>query len=95
MTVKDTINIRAAIGMVRKSESLWFHLQVSISSVSSEHELVGINLEDYLSSSRRRLYYLLIKESFKVVFKWLLRSTLFVLCKRWPRVTGSPEPTGE
>ena len=92
---KDIKEIRAALQVVRKSEELLIHLQVSISSVSSDDNLIDVTLGNYLSLTKRRLFFLMVKVSMGTVAKMLLKTTFKVLSYMWSRVTGRPRLAGE
>lgn len=92
---EDIKEIRAALQVVRKSEELLIHLQVSISSVSSDDKLIDVTPGNYLSLTRRRLFFLMVKVSMGTVAKMLLKTTFKVLSYMWSRITGRPRLAGE
>lgn len=92
---EDIKEIRAALQVVRKSEELLLHLQVSISSVSPSDKLIDVTPGNYLSLTRRRLFFLMVKVSMGTVAKMLLKTTFKVLSYMWSRITGRPRLAGE
>ena len=88
MIRKDIRQIRAALAVVRESEAMWLRFEVSYRSVSSEHDLIGNGLGNYLETTKRTLRVRLVIAYTQMVFSRLSKTTLVTFRAWWLRITG-------
>ena len=88
----DINDVRAALEVLRESEAMLLHLQISTRSVSSGYDLTGIGLDAYLKVTRKSLRFQLVVGFLRnLALHRLFTTTSAVFRGFWSRITKRPQ----